>query len=358
MRSAPHPFSLRQLQYALAIADELSFRKAAERCRVAQPSLSAQVAQLEAALGVRLFERDRRHVLVTEAGRALLDAARQVLVAADDLLDVASRTGDALDGTLRLGVIPTVSPYLLPQMMPELRERHPRLTVVWLEEKTEVLVERLHAGALDGALLALEAELGDVEHAVIATDPFLLAAPPRHPLAAGAGPVSLGELRESSVLLLDEGHCLRAQALSYCSRARTRELAFRATSLPTLVQMVAAGAGVTLLPALAVATETRRADVVLRRFAEPAPHRTLALVWRRSSTLAEPLLRLAETIRAAYPTSDVDVPPTRRPHAVREHQDHPRRRNRRAEGDPDPRRDRPAPEDARQEPRDHRRRDR
>ena len=162
MRSAPHPFSLRQLQYALAIADALSFRKAAERCRVAQPSLSAQVAQLEAALGVRLFERDRRHVLVTEAGRALLDAARQVLVAADDLLDVASRTGDALDGTLRLGVIPTVSPYLLPQMMPALRERHPRLTVVWLEEKTEVLVERLHAGALDGALLALEAELGDV----------------------------------------------------------------------------------------------------------------------------------------------------------------------------------------------------
>jgi LysR family hydrogen peroxide-inducible transcriptional activator len=301
MRSAPHPFSLRQLQYAAAVAETLSFRKAAQRCRVAQPSLSTQIAQLESAVGVKLFERDRRRVLVTEAGRALLRSASEVLVAADDLVDAATRAGDPLRGTLRLGVIPTISAYLLPAIMPALRDAYPDLTPLWLEDKTEALVALLHAGDLDAALVALEAELGDVNHAAVATDPFVLAAPPGHPLATRTSPVAPADLRDESVLLLDDGHCLRTQALAYCSRARARELAFRATSLPTLVQMVASGAGVTLLPELAVPTETRRAELSLRRFAEPAPHRTLALVWRRRSPIGAALSRLAEAIRAAYP---------------------------------------------------------
>jgi LysR family hydrogen peroxide-inducible transcriptional activator len=297
----PHAFTLRQLQYALAVAETLSFRRAAERCRVAQPSLSTQIAQLESAIGVRLFERDRRRVLVTAAGEALLARARRVLVEADDLAAAARAAGDPLAGTLRVGVIPTVSPYLLPRAAPALRAAYPRLAITWVEDKTEELVRRLDAGALDAALLALEAELGDVEHAEIARDPFVLATPRDHPLGARSGPASAAELRGADVLLLDDGHCLRAQALDVCARARAHELEFRATSLPTLVQMVAGGAGVTLLPELALAAETRRGDLRLRPFAAPVPHRTIALVWRRRSPLAPALQRLARTVREAYP---------------------------------------------------------
>ncbi|WP_242345493.1 LysR substrate-binding domain-containing protein [Anaeromyxobacter terrae] len=299
----PHAFTLRQLQYALAVAETLSFRRAAERCRVAQPSLSTQIAQLESALGVRLFERDRRRVLVTAAGETLLARMRRVLVEADDLAGAARAAGDPLAGTLRVGVIPTVSPYLLPRAAPALRAAYPRLGITWVEDKTEELVRRLEAGALDAALLALEAELGDVEHADIARDPFVLATPRDHPLGARAGPATAAELRGADVLLLDDGHCLRAQALDVCARARAHELEFRATSLPTLVQMVAGGAGVTLLPELSLAAETRRVDLRLRPFAAPAPHRTIALVWRRRSPLAPALQRLARTIRDAYPKS-------------------------------------------------------
>jgi LysR family transcriptional regulator, hydrogen peroxide-inducible genes activator len=297
----PHSFTLRQLQYAAAVAETLSFRRAAERCRVAQPSLSTQIAQLETSLGVRLFERDRRRVLVTAAGEAIIDRARRVIAEADDLANAARAAGDPLAGTLRVGVIPTVSPYLLPRAAPALRAAYPRLTLSWLEDKTEELVRHLAAGALDAALLAREAELGDVELAEIARDPFVLATPRDHPLGARAGPASAAELRGADVLLLDDGHCLRDQALEVCTRARARELEFRATSLPTLVQMVAGGAGVTLLPELALAAEARRSDLKLRPFAAPTPHRTIALAWRRRSPLAPALQQLARTIREAYP---------------------------------------------------------
>lgn len=301
MVRAPHPFSLRQLQYVVAVADTLSFRQAAAACRVSQPSLSAQLAQVEDALGCRLFERDRRRVLLTGAGRELLERARSVLREADDLLEAARRLGDPLAGTLRLGVIPTVSPYLLPSLAGPLRRSFASLSVVWVEDKTEVLIRSLEAGALDGALLALEAELGEVERELIAEDPFVLAVPRGHPLSKRSRPAAARELRGQSVLLLDEGHCFREQALAVCSSAEAQELEFRATSLPTLVQMVAAGAGVTLLPALAVPVEARRAELHLRPFARPAPHRTIALVWRARSPLGPSLRRVAEVIRGAYP---------------------------------------------------------
>jgi LysR family hydrogen peroxide-inducible transcriptional activator len=298
---APHPFTLRQLQYAAAVAETLSFRRAAERCRVAQPSLSAQISQLEGALGVPLFERNRRRVLVTPAGEALLERARVVLGAADALGEGARGAADPLAGTLRLGVIPTVSPYLLPAATSALRAAFPRLQVEWLEEKTAVLLARLRAGGLDGALLALEAELGEVEHEVIAEDPFVLATASDHPLARQRGPARVADLRGSEVLLLDEGHCLRAQALEVCTRGRAREREFRATSLSTLVQMVASGAGVTLLPLLSAGTEAHRAGLRTRPFAAPAPHRTLALVWRPHAPVGAALRRLAATLRQAYP---------------------------------------------------------
>jgi len=303
MRGAPHPFTLRQLQYAVAVANTLSFRRAAELCRVAQPSLSAQVAALEKGLGVTLFERDRRRVLLTAAGRDLVDRARRILVASDDLLDASRRLSDPLAGMVRVGVIPTISPYLLPGVTPVLHANYPLLTIVWVEDKTAVLTEQLSSGALDAALLALEADVGDFESAVVASDPFVLAAPPGDPLVAGRGPARLAELKGRRVLLLDDGHCFRDQALEVCSRARARELEVRATSLPTLSQMVARGLGVTLLPRLAVATEAGRAGLEVRPFEEPAPHRTIALVWRRGSPWDATLRKVAETLAEAYPRS-------------------------------------------------------
>lgn len=299
MSLGPHPFTLRQLQYAVAVADSLSFRKAAERCRVSQPSLSAQLAQLEASIGVRLFERDRRRVLVTAAGRALIERARLILRETDDLVELARHSGDPLSGTLRIGVIPTISSYLLPRLTTALRKAYPRLTVLWVEDKTEVLLRSLEGGTLDAALLALEADLGDVEREILGADPFVLATPVGHPLGAKASPAKSSELKGASVLLLDDGHCFREQALAFCTGAKAHELEFRATSLSTLAQMVAGGAGVTLLPELAVATEAKRAELSIRPFAAPAPKRTLALVWRRRSPLGPALRRLATTARAA-----------------------------------------------------------
>lgn len=298
---APPPFSLRQLQYAVAVADTLSFRKAAELCHVSQPSLSAQLAQLEQALGVRLFERDRRRVLVTTPGRDIVDRARVVLREAGDLVDLARRVGDPLAGTLRIGVIPTISPYLVPRLRPALRRAYPRLTLLWVEDRTAVLVNKLDAGELDAALLALEADIGDLEKESLGYDPFVLATPAGHPLGAKDSPARPMDLREQSVLLLDDGHCFRDQALSFCNSAKAQELEFRATSLPTLAQMVADGVGITLLPALAVPTEAKRARLSVRPFARPGPGRTVALAWRRRSPLGPALRQLAATARAAYP---------------------------------------------------------
>lgn len=296
MRTAPYPVSLRQLQYALAVAEARSFRRAAEACRVSQPSLSAQLAEAERALGVRLFERDRRRVLVTAAGEALVARARAVLVAADDLLEAARRSADPLAGVLRLGVIPTVGPYLLPRAARALRRALPRLQLLWQEERTAALVRRVEAGELDGAILAHEADLGDLVQAELGRDPFVLAVPPGHPLARGEGPVKLGALDGERVLLLDDGHCLRDQALAVCARAGAEELGFRATSLHTLVQMVAGGAGVTLLPRIAQG-EAPRAGLRARPLAAPAPGRTLVLAWRRGAA-AEPALRAAAEVLA------------------------------------------------------------
>jgi LysR family hydrogen peroxide-inducible transcriptional activator len=299
--SAPHPFTLRQLQYALAVAEGLSFHKAAARCHVSQPSLSAQIAQMEHALGVRLFERDRRRVLVTHAGQELLERAGRVVLEADDLAEAARRLGDPLSGTLAIGVIPTISPYLLPSLTPRFRAEYRKLRVHWVEDKTQNLVASLTAGTLDAALLALEADIGDVEREVIVEDPFVLATSRDHPLGGRSSAASTGALRDQPVLLLDEGHCFREQALAVCATASARELEFRATSLPTLVQMVAGGAGVTLLPQLAVKTEVPRGRLHVRRFAKPAPYRTIALVWRKRSPLRAALQRIATTVRAAYP---------------------------------------------------------
>jgi LysR family hydrogen peroxide-inducible transcriptional activator len=316
MRLAPHPFTTRQLQYAVAVADARSFRRAAALCGVSQPSLSAQLAQLEEALGVRLFERDRRRVLVTQAGEDLIARARRLLVETDDLSDSARRLGDPLAATLRLGVIPTISPYLLPELVPALRRAQPRLVVRWTEDKTSALVRAVREGTLEGAVLALEVDLGDLEREALARDPFVLAVPRAHALAKPAGPADLAELEGVSVLLLDDGHCLRDQALSVCAKAATQEMDFRATSLSTLAQMVAAGVGITLLPQLAVATESRHAALAIRPLADAGAYRTLGLVWRRTSPLGPALRQIGAVIRdlSARPVGGASrpAPPRRR----------------------------------------------
>ena len=277
----------------------LSFRGAAELCNVSQPSLSAQVADIEAALGVPLFERDRRGVLVTVAGQEIISRARRVLLEADDFVEAAHRFVDPLAGTLRLGVIPTIGPYLLPRVVPALRKAYPRMMLIWIEDKTEVLVRSVGHGELDAALLALEADLGDLEHDVLAIDPFVLATPPDHKLGRGAKPVNRAQLRGERILLLDDGHCFRDQVLEYCSSAMLEELGFRATSLPTLAQMVSTGAGITLLPSIAVSTEAGRSQLSIRSFSRPEPSRTIVLGWRRKSALAGTLRKIAVTIRTA-----------------------------------------------------------
>ncbi|HEX9619819.1 MAG TPA: LysR substrate-binding domain-containing protein [Polyangiaceae bacterium] len=300
MNRAPHPFTLRQLQYVAAVAERKSFRRAAEDCHVAQPSLSAQVAQVEEALGVQLFERDKRRVALTAAGLALLGRARALLVGADELVDAARTLADPFAGTLRIGVIPTIGPYLLPEIAPVLRERYPKLGFVWTEDKTAVLTAKLARAELDGAILALESDIGGLPHVVLGRDPFVFAAPPGHPLAASKRPVKAVELEGEHVLLLDDGHCFRDQALAFCSNVGAEEESYRATSLATLVQMAAGGAGVTLLPALSVPVENRRDALTIRPFAPRVPGRTVVLAWRKGSALEVSLRAVGETMKSAY----------------------------------------------------------
>src|SRR6266446_898199 len=290
-------FTLRQLQYVVAVAEMMSFRRAAERCNVSQPSLSAQIADMEAALGTPLFERDRKGVLITAAGQELIARARRVLVEADDFVEAAHRFVDPLAGTLRIGVIPTIAPYLLPRVVPALRKAYPRLTLVWIEDKTDVLVRAISHGELDAALLALEANLGDLEYYVISKDPFVLATPVGHKLSKSSSPVSRTVLRSERVLLLNDGHCFRDQVIEYCASTKIEELGFRATSLPTLAQMVASGTGITLLPSIAVSTETYRSEMGVRPFTHPAPFRTIVLGWRRRSAQVATLRDIGHTLR-------------------------------------------------------------
>lgn len=290
--------SLRQLQYVVAVADTLGFHRAAARCHVSQPTLSAQVQQLESVLGVRLFERDRRRVLVTAAGVDMVARARRVLVEVEDLIAAATRLHEPFAGTLRIGVIPTVAPYLLPEIMPKVGAKYPRLSLVFREEKTADIVRDLAEGTLDAGLLALEADIGGCAHAELASDSFVAAMPKGHPLARKRR-LELSDLEGENVLLLDEGHCLRDQALTLCTKARAKETSFRATSLATLAQMVSSGAGITLLPSLAVPVENRRGQLEIRPFATPAPDRTIALVWRPSSPFAAAFEGLAKTLRGA-----------------------------------------------------------
>ncbi|MCE9575814.1 MAG: hydrogen peroxide-inducible genes activator [Deltaproteobacteria bacterium] len=289
--------SLRQLECIVAIADHGSFRAGATALGMSQPALSAHVAQLEADLGVQLFERDRRRVLVTTAGAAVVMQARAALAAADGVVDVARGVSEPLAGALRIGVIPTVAPYLLPRALPAVRARVPRLRPALREDQTARVLRQLDDGALDCAIVALPVP-GDLTAAPLYREDFLLAVPTGSPLA-GRKRAKQTDLDGETVLLLEDGHCLRDQALPVCSGA-VEDTGLQATSLATLVQMVASGLGVTLLPEMAAAVLAPRpsSGVVTIRFGAPAPGRTIGLVWRTSSARLRELRLLAETIAA------------------------------------------------------------
>ncbi|MGD0675571.1 MAG: LysR substrate-binding domain-containing protein [Polyangiaceae bacterium] len=290
--------SLRQLEYVVAVADTLGFHRAAERCHVSQPTLSAQVQHIEDVLGVRLFERDRRGVLVTSPGEDIVARARRILLDVADLIAAASRTRDPLAGRFRVGVIPTIAPYLLPDATPAIHADYPELELVFLEEKTVEVMRDLSMGALDLGLVALDAVGGEFDSAVVMDDPFVVALPFGHPLAQKKR-ILLSDLDGERALLLDDGHCFRDQALAICSQSGARETDLRATSLGTLVQMVSVGAGITLLPKLAVDVENRRGQLEVRPFAPPVPSRTIGLVWRPTSPWVDAFRTLAASLRQA-----------------------------------------------------------
>ncbi len=289
--------SLRQLQFFVAVAERLSFSEAAQACFVTQPGLSAQIKNLERLLDVQLLERSRRKVLLTPAGETLLPLARKVLTAAADLEDVAESLTQPLKGELRLGVIPTVAPYLLPEAIGAIRRRYPELKLLLHEDMTERLVRLLGQGKLDLLLLALEADLGEVATLALATDPFVVALPAGHPLTE-RDQLDEADLAGEQVLLLEDGHCLRDQALRVCDRMGAEEIGdFRAGSLSTLAQMVAGGIGITLLPKISLKVETRPpSPLAVRPFRQPGPSRTLGLAWRATSPRADEFRLLSKLL--------------------------------------------------------------
>ena len=235
---------------------------------------------------------------LSAVGAAIVEQARRVLGAARELRELARQSSDPFRGTLRLGVIPTIGPYLLPEAItPQLSKTFPHLQLLWTEARTGDLVQELKDGRLDGVLLALEADVSDLDHEVIARDPFVLAASLNHLLVKSSKPTPAEILKDQMVLLPDDGHCFRDQALSFCTQASAGEHTFRATSLATLVQMVSAGTAVTLLPSLALPVENRRGQLRVRRFTTPEPGRTIALAWRRGSALRQPLITVGQTMR-------------------------------------------------------------
>jgi LysR family hydrogen peroxide-inducible transcriptional activator len=295
--------NLRDLRYLVALADTRHFGHAAERCHVSQPTLSAQIRKLEEYLGVTLVERQPKRVALTETGEQVVLRARRLLKEADDIQELARGSRDPLSGKLRLALIPTIGPYLLPRVAPKLRRQLPKLKLLLFEYQTAPLLERLRAGEIDVGILALPADLDGLDSRELYQEAFVLAAPDKHPLAA-ARTVKVGDLAGDTLLLLEDGHCLRDQALEVCSRIDVHEDSdYRATSLETLRQMVAAGLGVTLMPELAAEgpfAGTR--GLAIRPFAKPAPFRRVGAVWRRSSTRGPAIAAVCDTIAAAMGT--------------------------------------------------------
>jgi LysR family transcriptional regulator, hydrogen peroxide-inducible genes activator len=288
---------LKDLRYLVAVADSGHFGQAAERCFISQPTLSAQLKKLEDYLGVQLIERQSRGATLTEAGEQIVARARLILSASDEVVTIAQTHRDPLSGRLKVAMIPTVGPYVLPQVAPAVHKQMPRLDLLLFEYQTAPMLEKIQTGELDVGVLALPVELEGLASRRLYDEDFNVALPEHHRLARQTS-VRIGDLTDESLLLLEEGHCLRDQALAVCNRISVHERQdFRATSLETLRQMVAAGAGVTLMPELASGGAYGNArGVVIRPLVRPTPHRTIGAVWRKSSARVAAIQAFCEVL--------------------------------------------------------------
>ncbi len=277
--------NLKDLKYLVALADTGHFGRAAEKTFVSQPTLSAQLKKLEDYLGVKLIERQPKNVQLTDIGKQVVVRARRILVESGEIVALARNNSDPYAGKLRIALIPTIGPYLLPRVMKKLRKALPQLSLMLYEHQTEPLLKRLRDGEIDLGILALPVPLDGLDSRELYREAFTVALPNGHALAQKSA-IKVQDLKGHTLLLLEDGHCLRDQALEVCSRVEVREAEdFRATSLETLRQMVIAGLGITLLPELAVGSPFgSQRDLALRRFVRPAPTRTVGAVWRKSST--------------------------------------------------------------------------
>ncbi|MEZ5788501.1 MAG: LysR substrate-binding domain-containing protein [Xanthobacteraceae bacterium] len=290
--------TLKQLRYFAALARQGHFGRAASECAVSQPALSMQIRDMERTLGVELVERRPGEVTLTAIGREIAARGEQVLAGARDLVDFARHQGRILTGRLRFGVIPTLAPYVLPKILPALQARYPELRVELRETQTRVLVEELSRGALDVVLLALPIDEPEFETIPLFADPFVLAVPAADPRPETM-PVDAKAIEREPLILLEEGHCLRDQSLAICAGARGEQARrFGATSLATVMQMVANGYGVTLLPQVAAAVEARDERIKLLRFSPPEPGRSVGLAFRRTSPRKEDFAALGELVKA------------------------------------------------------------
>ena len=291
--------TLRQLRYLSALARHGHFGRAARACAVTQPALSMQIRELERTLGVAVVERRPGEVMLTDIGREIARRGEAVLAASRDLVDFARHRSGLLTGRLTLGVIPSLAPYLLPKILPALQSRFPELRLELRETQTRQLVEDIKNGALDAAILALPVGEPDIDGIRLFDDLFLLAVPASDPRPKAAK-VAAADIDQSRLILLEDGHCLRDQALAFCATAPGRSssaTAFAASSLTTVIQMVANGYGVTLIPQIAADVEGRDERVKFLRLKNPEPGRSIGLVFRRTSPRKDDFAALGEVVR-------------------------------------------------------------
>ena len=290
--------NLRDLKYFLAVAQYNHFGKAAKVNFVSQPALSMQLKKLEEELGVQLFERGNKHVVTTEVAKKLLKHAETIIHLTKEMQEIAKTMQNPFIGDIIIGAFPTIAPYLLPRIIPHVVAEYPKLKMYLVEEKTDILILKLLHGEIDGCFLALPVENNDLETVMLFQDDFFLAVPANHPLAI-KNRVQKEDLQEEKLLLLEDGHCLRNQALEICSHMGVKEnLAFQATSMETLIQMVAAEVGLTLVPHIAI---QKNKNITYIPFSNPVPARKIGLVWRKTSTREACFKKIADIVKSHYP---------------------------------------------------------
>ncbi len=291
--------NLRDLRYLVAVADFHSFIQAADHCFISQPTLSTQIKKLEDNLGVRIFERTHKKVLPTELGEQIITSARRILLEIDAIQQIASNAQDPLSGDFRLGAIPTLSTYIFPGLVPKIKQALPKLRLILIEEKTDILITQLREGQLDAAIMALPVHDNYLDSKTLFEDEFFLAVAGDHPLAKQKK-ITHRDLFQQQLLLLDEGHCLRGQALEFCQIDHAEDHQdVRATGLETLRQMVKAGTGITFMPKIAIHEPEEGVRYI--RFEEPVPKRTIGLCWRKTSAKKILLDMLSEFMSISNP---------------------------------------------------------